>query len=299
MNAMTPAAAPRSNIAAPILQPQTFDQLLRFAEMAATSDLMPRDYKGKPANIVLAVQLGSEVGLSPMQAIQNISVIQGRPAVWGDAMLGIVRRDKRCQDVLEAIAGEGEARVATCTIKRAGSSDTVRTFSVADAKRAGLWGKQGPWQQYPDRMMQMRARGFACRDAFPDVLRGLSSAEEITDIPAEPAYAGQTIDLTPERQAPARAAPADLPMIQTDALRDRTDSFIIKLAAKTECDMVRKMADWADDNILAQVREARRPDLDKMLTEAIAAARLRCPDPQPDAGPDGGEGFGVGEGEVV
>src|SRR5690606_6210149 len=55
------------------------------------------------------------------------------------------------------------------------------TFSVADAKKAGLWGKQGPWQQYPKRMLSMRARAFALRDGFADVLRGLGIAEEVQD----------------------------------------------------------------------------------------------------------------------
>jgi hypothetical protein len=54
-----------------------------------------------------------------------------------------------------------------------------------DAKAAGLLGKQGPWSQYPKRMRQMRARGFALRDVFPDVLKGMPVAEEVMDTPAE------------------------------------------------------------------------------------------------------------------
>ena len=63
----------------PVLVPTNFDQLVRFSEMAAQSDLVPRDYKGKPANVMLAVQMGSELGLAPMQALQSIAVINGRP----------------------------------------------------------------------------------------------------------------------------------------------------------------------------------------------------------------------------
>jgi len=71
---------------------------------------------------------------------------------------------------------------AVCQAKRRGyAKPTIATFSVADAKKAGLWGKSGPWQQYPKRMLQLRARGFALRDAFPDVLRGLVTAEEAQD----------------------------------------------------------------------------------------------------------------------
>jgi hypothetical protein len=66
-------------------------------------------------------------------------------------------------------------------VKRRDRSPVVRTFSEADAKKAGLWGKAGPWQQYPSRMLQMRARSWALRDAFPDALRGLGIREEVAD----------------------------------------------------------------------------------------------------------------------
>jgi hypothetical protein len=75
--------------------------------------------------------------------------------------------------------------VAVCVAKRKGRKPVTAKFSVEDAKRAGLWGKQGPWSAYPKRMLAMRARGFALRDAFPDVLKGLISAEEAQDYPDE------------------------------------------------------------------------------------------------------------------
>jgi hypothetical protein len=85
----------------------------------------------------------------------------------------------------ESIHEEVVNGVATCTVVRKGMPPVVRKFSIDDAKKAGLWGKAGPWTQYPDRMLQMRPRGFACRDAFPDALRGLISREEAEDIPRE------------------------------------------------------------------------------------------------------------------
>lgn len=169
----------------PVLQPQSFDQLVRFAEMAAGSALMPRDYQGKPANVMIAVQMGSELGLAPMQSIQNIAVINGRPSVWGDAMIALVRASPVCDDVVETLEGDGDRLTAICVAKRKGKAPVEARFSVEDAKKANLWNKAGPWQQYPKRMLQMRARGFALRDAFPDVLKGLISAEEASDIPAD------------------------------------------------------------------------------------------------------------------
>jgi len=95
-----------------------------------------------------------------------------------------VQSSSVCEFVAEQVEGDGDAMVATCEAKRRGyPKSTVVRFSVADAKKAGLWGKTGPWTQYPKRMLQLRARGFALRDAFPDVLKGLVTAEEAQDYP--------------------------------------------------------------------------------------------------------------------
>jgi hypothetical protein len=185
------------------LRPQSFAELERFAAMAAKSSMVPKDYINRPENIMVAIQMGSELGLAPLQSLQNISVINGRPAIWGDAMIGLCRASPACEDIIESIAGDGDAMIATCVAKRRGSTPITSRFGVADAKRAGLWNKGGTWQQYPNRMLQMRARGFALRDAFPDLLRGLISAEEAADIPPD-SFAGTTVD-----HAEVKAEPQD------------------------------------------------------------------------------------------
>ena len=163
------------------LSPQTFEQALTFSNYLADSDLVPRDYKGKPGNCLIAMQWGAEIGLKPMQALQNIAVINGRPALWGDSVIALVRSSPVCEYILE----EDDGRTAICKVKRRGEPEQTRTFSMDDAKAAGLTGKQGPWTQYPKRMRQMRARAFALRDVFPDVLKGMPVAEEVMDIPKE------------------------------------------------------------------------------------------------------------------
>ena len=150
----------------------TFEDAFRFSELVAKSDFAPKDFRGKPEACLLAIQHGAELGLSPMQSLQSIAVVNGRPTIYGDAACALVMASPVCEYVSETLDGEGENMMATCKAKRRGSpSVTVSTFSVADAKKAGLWGKGGPWTQYPKRMLQMRARGFALRDAFADVLR--------------------------------------------------------------------------------------------------------------------------------
>lgn len=161
------------------LSPQTFEQAVKFSHMLADSDLVPKDFRGKPGNCLIAIQWGAEIGLKPLQALQNIAPINGRPSLWGDAMLALVRSSPLCESVVE---GWYENGTAYCRVKRRGEVEQERTFSDEDAQLAGLLNKAGPWTTSKKRMKQMRARAFALRDVFTDVLRGMPMAEEVRDL---------------------------------------------------------------------------------------------------------------------
>jgi hypothetical protein len=215
----------------------TFDDAFRFAKMVAASEFAPKDFKGKPESCMLAIQHGSEVGLSPMQSLQSIAVINGRPTIWGDAALALVQSSPVCEYVREYTEGDGEQLVAVCEAKRKGyPQPTVVRFSMADAKRAGLAGKSGPWTQYPARMLTLRARGFALRNAFADALRGLITAEEAQDYPTPaptPGPAREPVVVRPKFDAPAQA-PAAEPTTAT-----ATDMERSRLAVNRERDIGR------------------------------------------------------------
>ena len=187
--------------------PATITEAIQFSEMLASSQMVPKAYQNKPQDIMVCVQWGYEIGLAPMQALQNIAVINGKPSVYGDAAMALVQASPVCEDIEEYFEGEGTTNpIAVCVAKRKGRKPVVAKFSVEDAKRAGLWGKQGPWTAYPKRMMQMRSRGFALRDAFPDVLKGLITAEEAQDYPDE-AKPKQAKDITPRNPLDMVAKP--------------------------------------------------------------------------------------------
>ena len=162
------------------VQLRSLDDMWRFALCAVNSGI----YKDLPTPevAIIKIQAGLELGLSPVWALSNILVVHGRCSVWGDAMLGLVLARPDCEDVLETTEGEGDAMAAVCEVKRKGRAPVIRRFSVADAKKAGLWSKAGPWTQYGQRMLQMRARSWACRDAYADALRGLGVREEMESI---------------------------------------------------------------------------------------------------------------------
>ena len=163
------------------LAPSSLQEAMDFANMLSKSNLVPKDYQGNPSNCIIAMQWGLEIGLQPLQAMQSIAVINGRPAIWGDAMLALVRGSGQLEYIHEDPTDDG----CTVRLKRKGEPEAERTFTKEDAKKAGLSGKQGPWTQHPKRMMQLRARAFALRDVFPDVLRGVFIAEEAQDMTAE------------------------------------------------------------------------------------------------------------------
>jgi hypothetical protein len=166
--------------------PQDFEGAWRIASAIAKAGMQPPGLES-PEKITIAILAGMEVGLPPMQAIQSIAIINNRPSIYGDGALALVRASGLLVDMQERLDGQGEAMTATCRVRRRGeNTDTIRQFSVADAKKAGLWTRKGPWEHYPQRMLAMRARAFALRDGFADVLRGLSVAEEMADVKPAP-----------------------------------------------------------------------------------------------------------------
>lgn len=180
--------------------PTDMDQVWRFATIVAKSGMAPKGME-KPEAICVAIMHGLEVGLKPLMALQRIAVINGRPSIWGDGAIGLVRASGLCEYVSETMTGENDLMVAMCRTKRKGEKDIIeRSYSVSDAKKAGLWGKSGPWQTSPKRMLQMRARGFALRDGFADVLGGLYIAEELDDLDTEDRQ-NRARDVSPRRQA--------------------------------------------------------------------------------------------------
>ena len=168
------------------------DDMFRFAKYVQVSGLAPKSFD-TPEKILVAMQAGAELGMKPMRALQSIAVINGRPSLWGDAALGLVKASGLCEYVKERIVDEKGDKVAYCVSKRKDEADELETrFSTDDAKTADLWGKSGTWTTYPERMLKYRARGFNLRDNFPDVLCGFHIAEEMMDTPPEQAYQPET-----------------------------------------------------------------------------------------------------------
>jgi len=152
---------------------------LEWAKIICKTRFCPKEFWERPEDVLIAIAYGSELGLKPLQALQNIAVINGKPSIYGDTMLAVCKNHPDFEWVKETYQETEQG--ACCIVKRKNQPEVCVVFNQHDAVNAGLWGKAGPWKQYPKRMLQMRARSFALRDCFPDVLKGLIAAEEAQD----------------------------------------------------------------------------------------------------------------------
>lgn len=186
--------------------PTTYEDAFRLAVcfftagMAPESYLVKRDSSGKEvkvweagtidevatkARIALGIMKGLEIGIAPVSAIGTIMIVNNRPCLWGDGAVALVQRSGKMQWMRDWTEGEygKDDFVAHCTVQRIDNEIPVhRTFGFKDAKATGLSGKKGPWSSgYGPRMCFNRARAWAMRDAFSDVLMGIGIVEEVQD----------------------------------------------------------------------------------------------------------------------
>lgn len=247
--------------------PRSLTEIQTVAEWYVKAKFTPPGMDS-PEKVAVAIMAGMDIGLKPSQSIRYMAVINNRPALWGDGMMGIIQASPMCVWIKETMEGTGDARVAVCETQRRGYPEPTRkTFSVAQAKEAGLWTKQGPWKQYPDRMLQLRARGFCLRDAYSDVLGGLSmSVEELLDMgelvedgngvhvpagaAATPAKPGKRARNSAKSQAPVAPGASDA---QTDS--NVTDAEVIEADEGDDA-----LEDHGEDAVVAAEEAAAEKD---------------------------------------
>lgn len=158
---------------------QRFEIAKRISRTLAASNLVPEAYRGRPNDVFVAINMGHELGMGEFQAIQSIAVIEGKPCLYGDGLIGVVRSSPKCVWIKETLSSD--EKIATCETQRLNEPHTISaTYSMDDAVQAGIHMKFN-WKKHPKRMLQMRARAYCLRDAYPDILKGLGVVEEMQD----------------------------------------------------------------------------------------------------------------------
>lgn len=238
----------------------SFSEALEIAKVIAASGFCPANMKGKPYDVMMAMQMGRELGLKTMQAVLNISVINGRANVFGDAMLALCEQHPEFEWIKETYREEDNSY--ECIVKRKGRPECVQTYSEADARLAGLWGKAGPWKTSPRRMLQWRARGFALRDTFAAVLRGLISREEARDYPA--AVRESEREPMPVRQVIDQGTVELIKEVTT--MNDATWNLLSAAAETVGPEVAQKWCDWAK---VEDLRDMSQRKAERILDEIM------------------------------
>lgn len=286
--------------------PETFEDVQRIANMAVSAGLGSYDWRDTPeqrmAKATAAILHGLEVGLSPMQALAGIAVINGKTTLFGDVLTAVLWAHGF--KVKKWIDGDGDARIARARITRPDGEVIEDQFSVQQAKQARLWdsretvkkkSKSGDeyfapndsaWHRFPDDMLGWKALGRCVRAGASDATRGMMIREDMenpmVDItPAAPSAIAD-IDEIPDIPEPAKeptteaAQPADIakqqPDTEPDTLADPEGALTaLREALSGETDDVIRMEIWDSYGSVIE----RMSDTDRRRAEAIFEGRER------------------------
>ncbi|MCQ2594803.1 MAG: recombinase RecT [Treponemataceae bacterium] len=212
------------------LMPQTFEERYKMAGVLAKSGLIPAGLNS-PEKVCVALQWGLELGLSPMVAVNNIAVVNGKPTLSADIMNAICRHNPEYGGIEWVEQSDKCAELKLTRISANGIKEvTIGRYTIEDARNAGLLVKDN-WKKYPVRMLKHRALSYALRDAFPDALAGIYMPEEMENIPADP------VNVTPAQMAQQAAKPAPQNKVAPKAPETKPEAVTVSTAYQIAMDI--------------------------------------------------------------
>jgi hypothetical protein len=156
-------------------EPQNLEAAMVLAERLRCSALVPRSLKS-PADVLVVMMTGRELGLGTMQALRSVHVIEGKPTLSADLMAGLCARSAVCEHFAVV---EMTPTVATVETLRKGHPAPLRfSYTIEQARGAGLAGKDN-WRKYPEQMLKARAVSIAARAVYPDLMMGIYDPDEL------------------------------------------------------------------------------------------------------------------------
>lgn len=146
---------------------------MQYAQALAQASLLPKQYQRNPGNVLLAVELGESLGIPPIQAINTVHVIEGKPSASSGLISALVRRAGHTLRV------KGDDQSATAEIVRSDDPDFTYsvTWDMGRARNAGVTGRDN-WKKYPAAMLKARAITEVARDACQEALMGVQYTPE-------------------------------------------------------------------------------------------------------------------------
>lgn len=170
------------------LGPQNLEQAWALADALAKSELVPTEYRNKPANVIAMLFMAQDLGVGITHAMREIYVVKGKPSTSSALKVALILQSGVCEawDILESTDDR-------CTIRtrRRGKKDASMTLTMEEVRRAGFASEGGDlkdtWKKFPRIMLRHRAESWLGDQEYPDIVRGLKTTEEMVEtVDAEP-----------------------------------------------------------------------------------------------------------------
>lgn len=256
-------------------EPQTMKDVWRLAEIVVASGLGPKSVRTPEAAMVIIIT-GRELGLTSMQSLRSIHVVEGRAVLDATLIMALCLRLPLCE---RFSCSKSDGQIASFVAKRRGQPETALSFTIDQAKAAGLTGKDN-WKKYPDAMLRARCIAALARLVFPDAMLGVYERDEIPGG-----------DDTRASDADVRTVPGPRPSpAPSSGSRPTLDSHLDGILARLAAASTPVDVGVAIEEIKAIGREftkdhPRRPEV--MAAYKAAEARVKSTPPAPVADAEG------------
>lgn len=187
-------------------EPRDLTEALHVSQVLVASRLLPRSIT-TPEAAFAVIATGRELGLSAMQALRSIHIVEGKPTLSADLMVALVKRSDPCL-FFRLIESTG-ARASYETHRRGEPSPTRMSYTLEEARAAGALSKDN-WRKFPASMLRARCASMLARAVYPDVVLGVYDPDEIAEVPSgvvEVTATATRVDVPVRRVEAVRAVP--------------------------------------------------------------------------------------------
>lgn len=163
-----------------VFRPTSFDEAVRLADMLAKSSLIPTALRNKSSDVLVTLIAGHELGLSPMQSVRSIHIIEGKPTLAAELMVALVKKRTDVCQFFRLVASD--AKKAEYETQRQGDPAPTRlAYTIEEATGAGLAGRDN-WKKHPAAMLRARASSALARAVYPDLVLNVYDPDEAVDM---------------------------------------------------------------------------------------------------------------------
>ena len=174
----------------------SFNQLLRVANMLSQTSIIPQSYQGKPQDCFVAIEMANRMGVSPMVVMQNMYVVKGKPSWAGQACTMLINSCGKFKDVKHVYTGEKGKPNRGCYVTATRISDGSQVDGVEVTMQMAQsegWTSNSKWRNMPELMLAYRASAFFARVYCPEAMMGVQTAEEVYDADSTPINAAVSL----------------------------------------------------------------------------------------------------------